>query len=320
VVIAETAPRGTKKHPPRVRITLGKQAKLSKYQQANFLLEPAFFFAGEIVFVSIRRFSAAFCGLALLCYMPHPVVAGAFLTPPGQGEIIAATEFSDSARAFDKNGKLIPVPSYRKFELKTYADYGLTEWLTLITQPTFDHVQTKGHSSHPNGRQFATDIGARIGFFRSAATIVSVQSILHIPEIGASNGARVQSRFDGKRDFTRDLRLMVGQTFTCADMQGFGEISAGHRWRGTGWPNEWRIDFGLGLRPMPPLLILAQSFSALAESGTKSYPHYFWHKLQFSTVYDVQRDWSLQIGGFLTVAGLNAGREFGPVGGIWYRF
>jgi hypothetical protein len=37
--------------------------------------------------------------------------ASAFLEPPGEGDIITATEFSDSTRAFDQNGKLIPIPA-----------------------------------------------------------------------------------------------------------------------------------------------------------------------------------------------------------------
>jgi hypothetical protein len=45
-----------------------------------------------------------------------------------------------------------------------------------------------------------------------------------------------------------------------------------------------------------------------------------WTKLQPSLVYDIAPQWSVQIGGFLTVAGVNAGRELGPTAGVWYRF
>jgi protein XagA len=46
--------------------------------------------------------------------------AGAWLLAPGDGQVIADTFFSDSTLAFDARGHLIPVPSYRKFELGTY--------------------------------------------------------------------------------------------------------------------------------------------------------------------------------------------------------
>jgi hypothetical protein len=39
---------------------------------------------------------------------------GAWLLPPGDGQVIADTFFSDSTRAFDALGHLIPVPSYPK--------------------------------------------------------------------------------------------------------------------------------------------------------------------------------------------------------------
>jgi hypothetical protein len=53
--------------------------------------------------------------------------------PPGDGQIITYSDFSDSTRAFDLHGNLIPVPSYQKFELGTYLELGLTDWLTLLT-------------------------------------------------------------------------------------------------------------------------------------------------------------------------------------------
>jgi hypothetical protein len=55
--------------------------------------------------------------------------ASAWLLPPGDGQIITYSAFSDSTRAFDGHGNLIPVPDYQKFELGTYVEYGVTDWL-----------------------------------------------------------------------------------------------------------------------------------------------------------------------------------------------
>ncbi|MEA2838737.1 MAG: protein XagA [Methylobacteriaceae bacterium] len=41
--------------------------------------------------------------------------AGAWLEPPGQGEVILGGTFSDSLRSYDVRGRLAPVSSYRKF-------------------------------------------------------------------------------------------------------------------------------------------------------------------------------------------------------------
>jgi protein XagA len=44
---------------------------------------------------------------------------GAWLVPPGDGQVI-----SDSTRAFDAHGNLIPVPAYQKFELAPISNMG----------------------------------------------------------------------------------------------------------------------------------------------------------------------------------------------------
>ena len=74
---------------------------------------------------------------------------GAWLLPPGDGQVIADTFFSDSTQAFDAHGRLIPVPSYRKFELGTYIEYGLTNWLTLVASPSYDRIENP-----PPGRSY----------------------------------------------------------------------------------------------------------------------------------------------------------------------
>jgi len=68
--------------------------------------------------------------------------ASAWLLPPGDGQIITYSAFSDSTRAFDGHGNLIPVPDYQKFELGTYVEYGVTDWLTVSAAPAYDRVQT----------------------------------------------------------------------------------------------------------------------------------------------------------------------------------
>jgi hypothetical protein len=59
--------------------------------------------------------------------------------------------FSDSTQAFDAQGHLIPVPSYRKFELGTYIEYGLTNWLTLVAAPSYDRIQNPPPGQFYNG-------------------------------------------------------------------------------------------------------------------------------------------------------------------------
>ena len=106
----------------------------------------------------------------------------AWLMPPGDGQIITYSAFSDTTRAFDANGKLIPVPDYRKFELGTYLEYGLTDWLTVVAAPAYDRVHTPTPGLSYNGLG-ESEIGARVGLYRSDMTVVSFEAGLRTPPL-----------------------------------------------------------------------------------------------------------------------------------------
>jgi hypothetical protein len=76
--------------------------------------------------------------------------AGAWLEPPGQGQVILGGSFSDSLRSYDVRGRLAPVSSYRKLELTAYVEYGATESVTLIAQPSVLDFRAK-----PPGESYA---------------------------------------------------------------------------------------------------------------------------------------------------------------------
>lgn len=247
-----------------------------------------------------------------------PARASAFLEPANQGQIITTTTFSDSTRAFDKSGNLIPVASYRKFELSAYLEYGITDWLTAVASPSLDWI--RDHSNPPAAYEgySGSAVGARIALFQSAETVVSFQGLLRVPTfIAADHAAGTR---EGVNNFGPDLRLMLGHSFNLFQRPTFIDFGGGYVMRGSGLPNEWRLDATAGLRVKPDLLILAQSFAALSDGASALSPHYFWDKLQLSFVYDITSKWSVQAGLFMTVAGVNAGREFGPIAAIWYRF
>jgi hypothetical protein len=50
--------------------------------------------------------------------------ASAWLLPPGDGQIITYSAFSDSTRAFDGHGNLIPVPTIKSLNLAPMSNMG----------------------------------------------------------------------------------------------------------------------------------------------------------------------------------------------------
>lgn len=265
--------------------------------------------------------------LALLCALSGAVglaidarlgvvSAGAWLMPPGSGQIIASAAFSGSTRAFDAQGRLIPVPSYEKFELGGYLEYGVADWLTVLAAPAYDKIRQPPPAQSYDGLGESA-IGAKIGLYRAEAAVLSLQASLRTPGPSFTESL---GPLQPRRAAAIDLRAMAGCNFEIASMPGFAEVQLGYRFYVQNQPGEGRFDLTLGLRPTAQLLIMAQSFSSVSNGSGNGFLNSSWTKLLSSVVYDVAPQWSLQIGAFLTVAGKNAGREQGPIGAIWYRF
>jgi hypothetical protein len=258
----------------------------------------------------------AACGLAfgiLPILVAGDSYADAWLMAPGQGQVIAGSAFSGSTRAFDGHGKLIPVAPYEKFELGAYIEYGVADWLTLVADPALDHIRQPAPAASYDGAG-ESGAGLRVPLYRADPLVASLRAILLSP--GASFNSGVQPRRSG----SIDLRAMAGANFTLGAWPAFADSAAGYRFYAQAQPGEWRLDLTLGVRPDPDLLLLLQSFGAIQTSRSAAFPRSSWEKLQASLVYDFAPSWSAQIGGFMTVAGVNTGRECGPMAALWHRF
>jgi hypothetical protein len=112
--------------------------------------------------------------------------AGAWLLPPGSGQIIAGAAFSGSSKAFDVHGHLIPVSYYKKFELGAYVEYGVTNWLTLVAAPAYDRIRQPPPAGSYNGLGESA-LGARVGLFQSDPLVLSLQAVLLTPGASFNN-------------------------------------------------------------------------------------------------------------------------------------
>jgi hypothetical protein len=157
---------------------------------------------------------------------------GAWLMPPGDGQVITYSAFSDSTRAFDAHGNLIPVPAYKKFELGTYLEYGVTDWLTLSASPAYDRVRTP-----PPGQSYTglgeSEVAARVGLYHSDTAVLSVQAGLRSP--GASFDSL--GSLEVRRAASLDVRGMAGRNCVVAG----NAAQAGYRFYAQNQPGEWRI-------------------------------------------------------------------------------
>jgi hypothetical protein len=181
----------------------------------------------------------------------------------------------------------------------------------LVASPSYDRIQNP-----PPGQSYKglgqSEIAARVGVYRTDTSVLSFQAGLRSP--GASFADSL-GPFELRRAASLDVRGLAGRNVVVAAMEGFVEAQAGYRFYAAGQPGEWRIDLTMGLRPLPRLLVMLQSYTSIV-NGSLQFGHVSWTKLQPSLVYDIAPRWSVQIGGFITVAGINAGRELGPTAGV----
>lgn len=261
----------------------------------------------------IIKASLAGGGVAvLLAAGAGPAAAQAFTQEKGHGRVISSLLWSASDKGFDDDGKVVDIADYRKTEVYFLAEYGLTDDLTLLVTPSLRDVSVDG-GSDSSGLGY-TDVGARYALVRSGGLVVSAQGLARFPG---------QKRRDvlaqvGSTDMEYDLRGQAGYSFGAGS---FAILEGGYRLRSGEPPNAFNIDATLGIRAAPRLLLLASSYNAISDGrGRGVFAPYRYHNVYLSGAYDVSRHVTVQLGVSGTVAGRNALRERGLVGGLWYRF
>ena len=255
--------------------------------------------------------------LALMMLSPAPAFAGAWLQDVGQGQAIVTATPSQGNQIFDGSGNLQSIPRYSKDELQALVEYGATKWLTVLLSPSLQHVDIAPPFDAQRTGLGYTDLGARVLILEGSSWVLSGQTTLRIPgTFDKSNPAAT-----GYYDPELDVRALFGYSFTAGSWPSFIDVQVAQRFRFDGPPDEFRADVTLGMRVAPRWLVLAQSFNVISEgAGTWGFPSYAYHKFQLSAVYEVTKQWSVQLGGFTTYTGRNALQENGLVLGAWYKF
>jgi len=259
----------------------------------------------------LRKFLIGFSLLAS-CDLAR---AGAALWPAYSGQIISGFTLDDSTSAFDAKGHLSSAAGWRKSELTSFLEYGASDNVTLVAGLALGSIS----ASSPSRRAVAfepTELGARVGLWSSANQVLSAQATLRTPTIPTRSGALF---VDGP-DMGADARLLYSTSFHLLGMATFAEIQFGYRLNGDAWRGETHADITLGLRPWDRILVLLQSFGRRSPTVAGSPKIEFDDKAQLSLVYDISTKWSAQVGGFMTVAGVNAPQERGGVLALWRRF
>jgi len=247
----------------------------------------------------------------------HEARAGAWTHAQGHGQIIVSATATDSPKGFDDNGDSVDIPDYRKFELNSLIEYGITDAVTAILQP---QIQSIDVGSPVDADRFGlgySELGTRVRLWSDDTAVFSGQVIARIPGTYDEN----DPASIGNTDPELDVRMLYGRSFGIGSWSSFLDIQLGYRARFGDPPSEFKADVTFGTRPTADLLLLAQSFNSIGDGSEKSiFVSGREHKVQLSGVWDINESWSLQLGGIATVAGENALRERGLVAAVWHRF
>jgi hypothetical protein len=128
---------------------------------------------------------------------------------------------SDSLRAYDANGRLAPVSSYKKFELTAYAEYA--DAITLITAPSVLDFRAR-----PPGESYAgigvLEAGGRVKLYEYEEWIFSAQATLR-----EATNARSRIFLDSGHGLQAGARLLIGRTFTILGFPALSSLEIGYR-------------------------------------------------------------------------------------------
>ena len=201
----------------------------------------------------------------MACLTAREGRAGGFTLPEGQGQIIAGVGYIAAPRTFDRTGRPVAAPAFRKAVVGAFLEYGFLDGLTLIAAPTAAHMQAGAPVNAYTGSDESA-FGARFRLFGTPTQALAVQVLVE-PPIGRARNAASEASFGGPHAAAADLRIPFTQVVQAFGLPAFVSVEPGARLRGGGWPHEARLDLAGGIRPTSRLLVLVQSFNSVAPSA-----------------------------------------------------
>jgi hypothetical protein len=282
------------------------------------------------------RWASACLFLCFCICADHPANAGAWVYPEGRGQLILTTLLAGARKAYGPDGRIVATPPYQKLEARAYVEHGLTDWLTFVGEGSAMRFSGAAARSEDPLEALIAEAKAGLPLWLPPASATRYQGLglgaaglrLRLLDEGAyvvSAEASVRTASQAARRFLdvrqppqADARLLMGRKFELFGLAGFLDTQLGFRSGGQNG-NEFRLDLTAGLRPFERLLIMGQSFSAIAPRGARM-GAITEQKFQLSAVFEATPSISVQIGGVAALGGVNAPAEQGIISAIWWRY
>jgi hypothetical protein len=241
--------------------------------------------------------------------------AGGWPLAPGSGELIVPVTRTTADERYDAEGNKQWKPRYTKFEIAPYAEYGLTESITLVGEVAWASDETDYFGIKFEERGLTRlKAGGRLALGTWNEAHFSLQSLATVHLARATNDPAATK----SGDVDAELALVVAQNDTLFGIDTFSVQEVGYRYRDR--PDEIRADLTFGLKPWPGTMLLIKSLNIAATKSTAAGASYQSGKLALSVVHDIAPDCALEAGIERTVFGRDAIAEKGFRLAVWYRF
>ena len=247
--------------------------------------------------------------------------AGGWPLEPGTGEVIVSFTRLSADERFESDGTKRWTSHYTKLEVSPYAEYGLTNWLTLIGEAAWSRQETNFFGTEYADEDFTRlKAGGRISLGDWEETRFSFQPLatLHLASTSDDPSA---TRSD---DMDLELGLVLARSDTVWNMEMFSVQEIAWNYRDRGRPAEARADVTLGAKPWDGTMLLLKSLNTTALGPTDVGDSYTANKLALSLVQALPEDLapgvSLEVGMERTIAGQNTVDGTTWRLGLWYRF
>jgi hypothetical protein len=251
--------------------------------------------------------------LLLAILLPSNAFAGAWLMDEGEGKVITQIRHYYAEKKFDANGNRVANSAYAKWSLNPYAEYGLTDDITIGGQFEADAVDNRANvKNNDSGYSFTSASAfARAKIWQEDKFVSSAEIGLKKP---FDSGKQVNP--EGK-ELIPNFKLNVGY----GSEDYFFEAAANYLLRSdNNLNNMLKLELGGGYMLTDDFQWLNQLTNERATGNNFTGGNYDLTKVQTSVLYKMSDNVGHQFGVTYDVDGKNTTKGASFNYSIWYSF
>jgi protein XagA len=250
----------------------------------------------------------------LLALLPVNAGAGAWLQPEGKGEAIISSGYYSAHNNFDAGGNRQDMPLYSKYEIAPYAEYGLTEAITIGGGLA---LKQSSNAFGDKNKYGLDDLSVFIRSYLYEGSIAGDDSLVISAQPGLYLPFKLEGEINQQSGLSPSLKLNMGY----GTRDYFAEFMLGYEyWKGS---DSDRIvtQISVGYDLTDNFTYLAQLFTTnITSDNYSSNGNYDLAKIQSSLIWKYDESVYHQFGVTYDVSGKNTGAGYGFLYSVWYKF